>query len=100
MLTKISLILTAALALAGTSAAAQTLCGTRDDVLKQLENEYKEAPVGIGLASNGSVVELLTSTSGTWTLIVTTPRGPTCLMGTGEAWQPVVRKASVKELQS
>jgi hypothetical protein len=100
MLTKTSLILTAALTLAGTSAAAQILCGTRDNVLKQLAAEYQEAPVGFGLASNGAVVELLTSTSGSWTLLVTTPRGPTCLMGMGEAWQTVIRKASATEPDS
>jgi len=100
MRTKTSLILAAALILAGSPAAAQTLCGTRDNVLKQLAFEYQEAPVGIGLASNGAVVELLTSTSGSWTLLITTPRGPTCLMGTGEAWQTVIRKASISERDS
>ena len=93
MLTKITLMTGIAL-LAASAAAAQSVCGTREDLLKQLAAEYQEAPVGVGLASNGSVVELLTSTGGTWTLMVTRPDGPTCLIGTGEAWQPVVRKAS------
>lgn len=96
MLTKTRLILTAALIAAASSAAAETLCGTRESVLSQLASEYQEAPVGIGLASNGAVVELLTSNTGSWTLLVTTPRGPTCLMGTGEAWQALARKASFK----
>jgi hypothetical protein len=100
MLTRTSLILTAVLVFAGTSADAETLCGTRENVLKQLASEYQEAPVGIGLASNGAVVELLTSNTGTWTLLVTPPRGPTCLMGTGEAWQPLARKASFVERES
>jgi len=100
MRTRTSLILAAALILAGRGAVAETLCGTRDTVLKQLASEYQEAPIGIGLASNGAVVELLTSSSGSWTLLVTTPRGPTCLMGTGEAWQAVVRQVSVKDRES
>lgn len=95
MLTRTSLLIGAAL-LAGTSAAAESLCGTREDLLKQLAAQYQEAPVGIGLASNGSVVELLTSTAGSWTLMVTPPNGPSCLIGTGEAWQPVVRTASLE----
>ena len=73
-------------------AAAQPVCGTRAILLKQLASEYQEAPTGIGLDSNGSVVELLTSKGGTWTLMVTRPNGRTCLVGTGEAWQPIAPK--------
>src|SRR6185436_5436885 len=87
MLAKTSLIAAVALFAASTPATAETLCGSRETVLKQLSSEYQEAPVGIGLASNGAVVELLTSASGTWTLLVTPPKGPTCLMGTGDGWQ-------------
>lgn len=100
MLTKTSLMLTAALIAAGSSAAAETLCGSRETVLKQLASEYQEAPVGIGLASNGAVVELLTSRSGTWTILVTSPRGSTCLMGTGEAWQATARNTSLNDRES
>ena len=94
MLTKTSLIAVLALIAATTTAAAQSVCGERETLLKQLNAEYQEAPAGIGLASNGSVVELLTSNGGTWTLMVTRPNGTTCLIGTGEAWQPIIRKAS------
>jgi hypothetical protein len=96
MLTKTSLLTAMALMAATSPAAAQSVCGTRDTLLKQLSKEYQEAPVGVGLASNGAVVELLTSAGGTWTLMVTRPNGTTCLIGTGEAWQPVVRKASAE----
>lgn len=100
MLTKTHLFAAALIALSAAPAVAETLCGSREVVMKQLATEYQEAPVGIGLASNGAVVELLTSSNGTWTLLVTTPRGPTCLMGTGEAWQPVARKVVLKESES
>ena len=96
MLTRTSLIAALTLMAAMSTAAAQSVCGTRETLLKQLSKEYQEAPVGVGLASNGSVVELLTSTGGTWTLMVTRPNGMTCLIGTGDAWQPVVRKASAE----
>jgi hypothetical protein len=97
---KASLIATTVLLATTAAAAAQSLCGTRDTVLKQLANDYQEAPVGIGLASNGAVVELLTSTKGSWTLLVTAPNGPTCLMGTGESWQALARKVGVRETDS
>jgi hypothetical protein len=96
MLTKTSLFATMALLAATSTAAAQSVCGAREALLKQLASEYQEAPAGIGLASNGSVVELLTSKGGTWTLMVTRPNGMTCLIGTGEAWQPIIRKASAE----
>ena len=86
MLTKTRLILAAPIAVmlaASPAIAAETLCGSRDSVLKQLASEYQEAPVGIGLASNGAVVELLTSSSGSWTLLVTMPKErahPRCLL--------------------
>ncbi len=100
MLTKTHLIAAALIAATSATAAAETLCGSREIVMRQLASEYQEAPVGIGLASNGAVVELLTSSNGTWTLLVTTPRGPTCLMGTGEAWQPVARKGVARDSES
>jgi hypothetical protein len=97
MLTRTSLIAAVTLIAATSTASAQSVCGTRETLLKQLASEYQEAPAGMGLASNGSVVELLTSKGGTsWTLMVTRPNGTTCLIGTGEAWQPVVRKASAE----
>lgn len=99
-MTRLILVATAAALTAGSASAGETLCGTRDSVLKQLASEYQEAPVGIGLASNGAVVELLTSSTGTWTLLVTMPKGSTCLMGTGEAWQAVTRKVSFLEKDS
>lgn len=80
------------LLVASADAAAQPTCGSREVLLKQLAKEYQEQPVGIGLASNGSVLELLTSTTGTWTLMVTPPQGPSCLLGTGEAWTAITPK--------
>ncbi len=48
----------------------------------------------MGLASSGGVVEVLTNEKGSsWSIIVTTPAGVTCLVAAGEGWealQPVV----------
>ncbi len=62
------------------------VCVARSDLLPQLERKYGEVPVGVGVA-NGNLVELLTSKSGTWTIIWTNPRGLACLIGSGEGWQ-------------
>lgn len=85
------------LLVASSDVRGQSVCGAREALLKQLAKEYQEAPIGVGLASNGAVVELLVSTGGTWTLMVTRPNGTTCLIGTGEAWQAVAHKAVLEE---
>jgi len=86
----LKLTLTATLATVAFAAVAQAgpACGKRDDVLAQLSERYKEAPVGIGLAGNGGLIELLTASTGsTWTLIITMPNGPTCLVAAGQDWK-------------
>lgn len=70
-------------------AGAQMLCKERSEVLAQLSTGYKEAPTAMGLASNGALIEVLTSTEDgrTWTIIITQPNGVSCVMATGESWQ-------------
>ena len=72
--------------------AARTSCGDRAAVLDRLAARYAEAPVNMGLTSTGAVLEILASDQGTWTVLVTTPQGVTCMMAAGEHWEPVERK--------
>ena len=39
------------------------------------------------LPATGSLLEVLTSPAGSWTIIVTVPGGPTCLVSSGEGWR-------------
>jgi hypothetical protein len=89
-----SMIGTASTVLATTDARADAPCGDRAALLAQVAKEFGENPTAIGLASNGGVVELLSSTTGTWTLIITFAtrsaapgNGRTCLIAAGEGWQ-------------
>ena len=67
------------------AAQQQAACAKRGDVLKHLSAKYTEAPVAIGLANNGGVVEVLSSKKGnSWTIIITMPNGPTCMVAAGE----------------
>ncbi len=66
------------------AAQAQAMCGERRAVVANLEKTYSEAPVSIGLASNGSVIEVLASPSGSFTIILTQPNGLSCVMAAGE----------------
>lgn len=74
--------------LSSTASAAQPQCNDRKQVIDLLAQKYKEAPVAAGVTNNGGLVEVLTDgKGGTWTIIVTTPEGVSCLVAAGEGWR-------------
>ncbi len=74
------------------SAQAQTMCGERSTVVASLEKTYSETPVSMGLASNGAVIEILASPTGTFTIILTRPNGLSCVMAAGESWEDLPKR--------
>ncbi len=83
-----TLALSAAFAFVSSTAIAAPQCDQRDSVLQLLSKKYKEAPVAIGVTNTGGLVEVLSTGSGsTWSIIVTTPNGMSCLVAAGEGWQ-------------
>ena len=63
-------------------------CGQRTTVLDYLSAKYSEKPIAMGIAANGGLIEVLTSTEGTtFTIIVTMPEGETCMVAAGESWE-------------
>ena len=76
-----------------TVAQAQPQCNERGNVLALLAKKYKETPVAAGVTNTGGLVEILTDMkSGTWTIIVTTPQGMSCLVAAGEGWRMMEQK--------
>ncbi len=76
-------------------AEAQTVCVAHVDLVKQLSRKYAEQPMAMGLASDGSVMELFTSKDGeTWTLVRITPDGTSCMIGGGESWTEMSPRAA------
>ncbi len=76
-------------ALAQTQTQAQQ-CDQRTKVLGHLAQKYKEAPIAIGVTSSGGIVEVLTTGDGeTWTIILSTPNGTSCLVAAGEGWRTI-----------
>lgn len=74
---------------------AQVACAARADVLKALTKEYAEQSVGMGLASDGNVVELFTGKDGaSWTIVVTLPNGMACPVLAGEGWEKLAIKVT------
>lgn len=66
--------------------AQQAPCAEREAALKKLSNDYGESQVALGLTSDGNVLEVLASSNGTWTILVTTPQGLSCGVASGQAW--------------
>ena len=77
------------------AAQQQAACAKRGDVLKHLSSKYTEAPVAIGLANNGGVVEVRSRKTGnSWPIIITMPHGPTCMVAAGENREKIPAIAS------
>ncbi len=70
-------------------AHAQTAnCAPHDVIVERLADRFGESRQSIGLSSNNAVVEVFAAlTTGTWTIALTQPGGPTCLVASGEAFQ-------------
>ena len=75
-------------------ASAQTVCAGHAEMAKRLDKGYSEAPVAIGLSSNGGVVEVFSARDGaTWSIVITRPDGLSCMVAAGEAWETLPKVA-------
>ena len=53
-----------------------------------------EAPVAVGVTNNGGLVEVLSTGDGnTWSMIITSPQGISCLVAAGEGSRLIERIA-------
>ena len=79
--------------------AAQEIWFDRAKVVAQLAARYDEAPIALGLTSDGAVLELFTAPDGSsWTIVVTLPNGLSRVIATGESW--ITRPRLVKGRRS
>lgn len=91
--TLFKLAASAALTCTALPALSQTMsrnCADHAAIVERLAVGYGESRQSIALGANNSVVETFASLeTGTWTIVVTTPGGPTCLVAAGQAFQLV-----------
>ena len=75
-----------ALTLCGTGLAqADTLrCAPHADMLSVLAKQYGETPQAIGLISGTTVLEVLSSKAGSFTILVTRADGMACILAAGQ----------------
>lgn len=78
-------------------ARAQAACAPHNVLLEQLADLYGEARLTVALDRAGNMIETYANLdTGTWTITVTTPGGPTCIIGAGQAFELVAEPAGVE----
>jgi len=82
-----ALLLLGSAALSGPARAAAPACGDRDEIVRTLEQRHEETPSASGVSADGAVLEVLVSPDGGWTILVTYPKQPSCVLAVGEGWQ-------------
>jgi hypothetical protein len=86
--TFVSAAAVAVLAVPGMAVAAPMACSARTDVVTKLASKYHEQPSSAALTNDGQLLEVLKSKDGTtWSIIITTPEGVSCLVAAGGSWQ-------------
>lgn len=90
ILSAAALAVAVALAAGPPAAEAQPsrTCADREKVLGKLEADFGETRQSYGLAANSSLIEVYASAeTGTWTILVTTAQGLTCILAAGQAFE-------------
>ena len=82
-----ALVLLGSAALSGPARAAAPACGDREEIVKTLEQRHEELPSASGVSADGAILEVLVSPDGAWTILVTYPKQPSCILAVGEGWQ-------------
>lgn len=68
-------------------AQAQPVCAPRDAIAEGLASGYGERVTAAGVDQRGNLIEVFSSDTGTWTIVLTIPGGPACLLSSGDGWQ-------------
>jgi len=80
-------------------AFAEQVCASRDTLVGSLSSDFAEKPAALGMGDDGNLVELLTTKDGaTWTILITTPDGISCVVATGQAWEAAQQQVAGSKL--
>jgi len=67
--------------------AAAAECGKHEKVIAFLGKKYKEQLQAMGMVSNKGFMQLFVAETGTWTVILTTPQGISCIVAAGDNYE-------------
>ena len=74
-------------------AQGQPQCEARSKVVPLLAKKYQELQIALGVTNTGGMIELFASKTGTWTIIITSPKERiSCLVAAGEGWRQLEPK--------
>lgn len=83
--------LLAAVMLAIPGHAQDAACADHDTVAQRLAAGYGELRQSVALSSDNTLIEIFASPeTGTWTMTLTRPGGPTCLIASGHAFERLI----------
>ena len=79
-------------------AAAEPMCGDRDELLARLASQYGEVPQGTTAASPATFYEILGSReTGTWTVLLSGSNGYSCIISSGQDGRAVSAFVEVRD---
>ena len=81
------IIISALIALAPVTSHASTQCAPHDAAVVHLADKFKETRRMVGLDANGNMFEIFASDNGTWSAVLTTPDGISCMVGSGDNYE-------------
>ncbi len=65
------------------------ICGLHGELMAGFSEEFGEVPIVSAITDRGHAMEVLVSHSGTWTIVITSPGGPSCAIATGQEWEQI-----------
>jgi hypothetical protein len=79
----------AAMGMASVQADEQSVgCHQPKEIARLLSNDFSERPVAYGLQQDGTLMQIYASKTGdTWTVVLTTPAGLSCIVAEGTRWE-------------
>ena len=77
----------AALPLHAAASKSDMICGSRYDLVADLDRDFDERLMFRGVTKLGNLVEVFTSGAGSWTILVDHPGGFSCVLSAGFPWE-------------
>jgi hypothetical protein len=73
--------------LVASPAESAYMCGKHVDFVKALTDKFQEQGKAMAIAGQRNLLEVFTSKAGTWTILLTSPEGKTCIVAAGNSWE-------------
>lgn len=67
-------------------------CASHDQLVSLLARQYRETPEAVGVTQDGILLEVFVSEQRSWTVLLTTATGVSCIAASGENWEREPRK--------